>query len=109
MDSAAGGARVESAPASTEQRRGPAGRPDPRGPALGEPSSDRTHRRYPDRDDPFLAAFAEHAKGVAGQINIVDVEPAQFAHPQRAGVQQLENRLVPKRLDALVALVALVA
>ena len=52
---------------------------------------------------PLLAALAAHANPVLGGIEIVQIQPDQFADAQAAAVQQLEQKQVALRIRALQA------
>ena len=50
----------------------------------------------PERHRSFLVALAEYPDQPARTVDIVDIEPAQFADPNTGGVQHLHDQAVPQ-------------
>lgn len=57
--------------------------------------------RAPQRHSPFFVPLAEDAKRAALTIDVSKVDPAEFRHPDAAGVQRLEDRGVPEQCSAI--------
>src|SRR2546425_9326669 len=59
-----------------------------------QPSQDRTSRKIPEDDEPFLAPFAADDNHVL-VAEIVDVDPYDFGRAQSASVEKLQNNPIP--------------
>src|ERR1700687_482229 len=59
-----------------------------------DPGVDRIGRGFPERRPALLGPLAPHDNGSTGEVDIVDIEPAQLRDAQPAAVEQLENSVV---------------
>jgi hypothetical protein len=98
------GARVETAAARAEQERGAAVGRGERGPPVTQPRLDGALGRHSKGDGALPGALAEDAHDTAGQVDVVDVEPAQLGDADPAGVEHLQDGGVaePDRVRPLV-------
>ena len=87
-------ASVQTVPSGAQQQGGARVRRDQRGAAPGQPGVERLLGRDAVGDAALLAALAEHAEQAAAPVDVVDVQPDQFADPDAAGVEQLEDERV---------------
>jgi hypothetical protein len=65
--------------------------------AAGEVAPHRFDSLAPDRDEPFLAALAEHAYQTLLEVDRAPLEADRLRDSQAAAVQQLHERAVAKR------------
>ncbi len=86
--------RIDASPPFAEEERRPRPFADKRGPTALDPCGRGTEGRQPDRHDPLLVAFAEHAKNPAVHFEIIDVEAAHLADPDTRGVKKLEKGVI---------------
>ena len=62
--------------------------------ALVQPARERFGRFPAHRDDPCLAALAEHAHGPVPQVEVLEVEPEQLREAQPGRIQEFHDGLV---------------
>ena len=66
-------------------------------PAADEVAPQRLDRLAPDRDDPLLAALAEHADDALVEVDAVLLEARRLGDAQAGAVEQLDERAVAER------------
>ena len=62
------------------------------GPAAGQVAPQRLDRLAPDRDDPLLAALAEHADHALVEVDAVLLEARRLGDAQAGAVEELDER-----------------
>src|SRR5688572_33005032 len=85
MDHSANDARIDAATTRTKEQSSTAAFANEHRPPPPEPDVERSRGRVPVRDAAFLSSFAQHANEASSGIDVVDVEPDQFAHADTAG------------------------
>ena len=56
--------------------------------------ANRGRRAGIERDEPLLAAFAQHPRHPGGQIDVFEIEARHFAEPEPRRIEELEDRAV---------------
>ncbi len=92
----AGLPHVEPPPARTQQQRRPGLPGCQRWTPVGQPAAQRIGGRHPERRAPLLIALAEHPHQPVVGVDVVNVQPAQLAHPDPGGIQHLDDQPVPQ-------------
>ena len=65
--------------------------------ALGQPGSDRIAREVAERYLALLVALADHLDPAAFEVDPIERETGDLAHPEPGPVEELEDRAVAKR------------
>src|SRR3954469_13448162 len=102
VDESAHGPRVDAAASRAEEQGGTARRAHRCGTRSAEPALQRLDGRNTDGHPPLLVALAEHAEHSPRPVDVVDVEAAQLADPDAAGIEHFEHRNVAHAGRALV-------
>ena len=94
---------VSAAPSAPEQQGRPALRPDEPRATAGEPLGHGLTSRDAERNATLLVALADDPQDIAGQVDVVDVEPDEFTDPDAGRVEQFESSAVAQ-VDRVVVI-----